>query len=82
MLPGEDSLPLSSYCIDYIGTVIFSHPMPPTLENEDSTEEALGIKQVPPNGISLDVPSQGDNGRPPNLRHMYRTLNESMECSG
>lgn len=45
--------------------------MTPTLAQEPSKEEEAGIAEVPSHGIAIDVPTQGEKGRPPNLRHMY-----------
>ena len=45
--------------------------MSPMPEEQSSKEDEAGVKQVPSHGISIDVPSEGDSGRPPNLRHMY-----------
>ena len=45
--------------------------MPPISEKTLSKEEEVGIAHVPSHGISIDVPNQGETGRPPNLRHMY-----------
>lgn len=44
--------------------------MPPILGKKLSKQDEAGVKQVPSHGISIDVPSEGDGGRPPNLRHM------------
>ena len=45
--------------------------MPPTPAKEPSKEEEAGIAQVPTHGIAIDVPNQAEQGRPPNLRHMW-----------
>ena len=47
--------------------------MPPILGKESSKVDEAGVLQVPSHGISIDVPSEGDTGRPPNLRHMYES---------
>lgn len=44
--------------------------MPPTLEKGPSKEDEVGLAKVPSHGIAIDVPNQGEKGRPPNLRHM------------
>ena len=48
--------------------------MSPVLEKGNAEELEAGIKEVPAHGISIDIPSEGDSGRPPNLRHMYAAL--------
>ena len=48
--------------------------MSPVLEKGNAEELEAGIKQVPAHGISIDIPSEGDSARPPNLRHMYADL--------